>query len=255
MLPIIEVNGAAIGAPGGKHWLGFIGDQKALDPWDGAITPTSKWSPTGMALYEYDPMPSGDSAPSDEWGNTVKKSTYHDQTVRYLDSDADPVEYSAEKVINVINGYKSRVTEYGTKLANVGALEVEGLDGEKRPVSYYVAETHNRTEQVSRLKDGLSDKDVLIKDLRDQLKQAVDGVKGDAEYTKEIARLEAEIDLIAKEKGALNHTIATLRTANEGLKLAVEEAKKAGASGLSAGELLRMAILKYLNIGGENGKL
>lgn len=253
MLPIIEVKGEAIGAPGGKHWVGFVGDQKAIDPWEGALTPTSKWSPTGMALYEYTPQPDGSSTPSDEWGNTVKKSTYHDQTVKYLDPEADPVEYSSEKVINAIKGYKSRATEYETKLANIGSVEVQGLDGNKHPVSYYVAETHNRTEQVSRLGDQLSDKDGVINDLRDQLKQAVDGVKGDAAYQKQIASLELQVESIAKEKGELNHTITTLQTANAGLERALDEAKKSGCGGLSASEHFRMALLKFLNLGGANG--
>jgi len=55
-MPIIEVGAAPIGgAPGGKHWVGFVGDKKSVDPWTGTIKDTSTWSPVGMALYEYLP--------------------------------------------------------------------------------------------------------------------------------------------------------------------------------------------------------
>lgn len=56
LMPIIEVGAAPIGgAPGGKHWVGFVGDKKSVDPWTGTIKDTSTWQPTGMALFDYVP--------------------------------------------------------------------------------------------------------------------------------------------------------------------------------------------------------
>lgn len=56
IMPVVEANAAPIGgAPGGRHWIGFVGDRKSVDPWTGKIVDTSKWSPTGMALYKYEP--------------------------------------------------------------------------------------------------------------------------------------------------------------------------------------------------------
>jgi hypothetical protein len=45
---LVEVNAAKIGAP--KHWILFIGDKKAVDPWTGTIIPTSTYPLTGMAI-------------------------------------------------------------------------------------------------------------------------------------------------------------------------------------------------------------
>lgn len=56
MVPMIEVKADPIGgAPGGKHWVGFLGDQKSYDPWIGALRDNKIWTATGMALYEYVP--------------------------------------------------------------------------------------------------------------------------------------------------------------------------------------------------------
>jgi len=56
IMPIVEVGAAPIGgAPGGKHWVGFVGDKKSVDPWTGTIKDTSTWAPTGMALFDYVP--------------------------------------------------------------------------------------------------------------------------------------------------------------------------------------------------------
>lgn len=58
-MPVIEVGAAPIGgSPGGKHWVGFVGNKKSVDPWTGTIRDTSTWQPTGMALFDYTPVTS-----------------------------------------------------------------------------------------------------------------------------------------------------------------------------------------------------
>lgn len=50
-LPVlVEVNAAKIGAA--KHWVLYIGGQKACDPWTGKVIPTSTYPATGYALFE-----------------------------------------------------------------------------------------------------------------------------------------------------------------------------------------------------------
>jgi hypothetical protein len=46
---LVEVNGAKIGAP--RHWVLFIGGQKAMDPWTGKIISTSYYPATGYAIF------------------------------------------------------------------------------------------------------------------------------------------------------------------------------------------------------------
>lgn len=59
MVPMIEVKADPIGgAPGGKHWVGFLGEKKSYDPWGGDLEDTKLWTATGMALYEYTPVAS-----------------------------------------------------------------------------------------------------------------------------------------------------------------------------------------------------
>ena len=48
---LVEVDARVIGgAPSGKHWVLFVGNQKAFDPWDGKVYPTSRYTLTGMAV-------------------------------------------------------------------------------------------------------------------------------------------------------------------------------------------------------------
>lgn len=50
-LPVlVEVNGAKIGSS--KHWILYVGDRKAADPWTGKIVPTSYYPATGYSLIE-----------------------------------------------------------------------------------------------------------------------------------------------------------------------------------------------------------
>jgi hypothetical protein len=46
---LVQVNAWSIGAA--IHWILFLGDQKALDPWTGTFITTAKYPPTGYALY------------------------------------------------------------------------------------------------------------------------------------------------------------------------------------------------------------
>lgn len=50
--PVLVECIAPKGVPGGKHWVVFIGDRKAVDPWTGSIEPTSKYTPLGYAYYK-----------------------------------------------------------------------------------------------------------------------------------------------------------------------------------------------------------
>ena len=68
IIPIVQVGAAPIGgAPNGKHWVGFVGDMKSIDPWTGRIVDTSTWEPNGMALYDYKPVTNnqGEIMPTD----------------------------------------------------------------------------------------------------------------------------------------------------------------------------------------------
>lgn len=47
---LVEVDAGPIGNPGGRHWVVFLGDRKAYDPFRGVVTNTSVWRPTGYCL-------------------------------------------------------------------------------------------------------------------------------------------------------------------------------------------------------------
>lgn len=50
-LPVmVEVNAASIGAS--KHWILYIGDRLACDPWTGKVISTSQYPATGSATYD-----------------------------------------------------------------------------------------------------------------------------------------------------------------------------------------------------------
>src|SRR3990167_911195 len=45
---MVEVNAASIGAT--RHWVLYIGDRKAMDPWTGIIVPTNKYPAIGYSI-------------------------------------------------------------------------------------------------------------------------------------------------------------------------------------------------------------
>lgn len=47
---LVEVNASRIGAV--RHWVLFLGSQKEMDAWDGAIKSTSTYPPTGEAFIQ-----------------------------------------------------------------------------------------------------------------------------------------------------------------------------------------------------------
>lgn len=121
MVPMIEVKADPIGgAPGGKHWVGFIGDRASYDPWGGDIEETKVWTPTGMALFEYTPNPINSNEPS-EGGNMgelpanypdiIKKSGNWDTVVREVlgINDRDPKDVSVDELKAKVNEWKNQV--------------------------------------------------------------------------------------------------------------------------------------------------
>lgn len=198
IVPIIEVGAAPIGgAPGGKHWVGFVGDMKSIDPWTGTVRDTSTWQPTGMALYDYtpadqDPGDGGCLLPNtqenrDKFENLVSNSSKADKFVKYLGlgDNANGISYDTIE--------KSMAARIG----NTDAL--------KSKLAAAETEVENRKEQVSRLESDLSDARRLYKDLLTSQSST------HKEYEQKLSLLNAQLeqaqssaDEAAKEKGRLN---------------------------------------------------
>lgn len=48
---LVEVSGERLGAPGGKHWVSFVGGGQMMDPWYGNLKTTSYYgTPTGFTV-------------------------------------------------------------------------------------------------------------------------------------------------------------------------------------------------------------
>lgn len=96
IIPIIQVSAVAIGgAPGGKHWVGFVGDHKSIDPWTGQVVNTSTWEPSGMALYDYTPTDNNYSEGETDMPNMYKG---------YDLSNAESMKVAVDKLVEVIDG-------------------------------------------------------------------------------------------------------------------------------------------------------
>lgn len=161
------------------------------------------------------------------------------QLVNYLEIGADPNTTTFEQVKSVIGGYKSRSTDLQNKLTE---LETE---------------VKNREEQVGRLKDQLLEQEKLQKALNIKLNEALKNAnKTDGLYEARIIELQGKIDVLAKEKGELNKTIATKETEITGLKDKVVSLSEGNLKQASIGTLINVLLEKiignYLNKGGDN---
>lgn len=121
MVPMIEVKATPIGgSPGGKHWVGFLGDGASADPWGGDIEETKIWEATGMAFFEYVPQ-SNVQLPNNEEGgdmgglpanypDIVKKSSAYDEVVREIFGikDRDPKDVGVDELKRTYEELKAR---------------------------------------------------------------------------------------------------------------------------------------------------
>lgn len=161
----------------------------------------------------------------DEFGQTVKKSTQFDKICEYLNYSQPFHEVQAETIINSIKGWKGRISELEGKLSNFLSLKARAADGDEREVGWYVAEWFNRSEQVGRLKEQLSDKDQTIKTLEDQVKSKADDAQIIENLTETIAKRDEKIEEMSRARGELVHTITELEASIQTLEQHLKETR------------------------------
>jgi len=209
IIPIIEVGAAPIGgAPGGKHWVGFVGNMKSIDPWTGTVRDTTTWQPTGMALYDYspadqDPGDGGCLLPNtqenrDKYENLVANSSKADDVARYLGlvKELD----GAEKVNS-----DTIIKSIAARTGNVDAL--------KSDLAAANSEVDNRIQQVGRLEEDLRVSRQLYKDLLINENSAQTKYEENTRLL--LAQLEqsnSKADGLAKQLGPVNNELAETKT-------------------------------------------
>lgn len=161
----------------------------------------------------------------DEFGQTVKKSTFYDKICEYLGYSQPFHEVQADTIINQIKGWKGRISELEGKLANFLSIKAKAADGVEREVGWYIAEWFNRSEQVSRLKVQVTDKDSEINSLMDQLKSKADDAQIIEKLTETITQKDEKIEELSRGRGELVHTITELQTTNQRLEQQLKEAR------------------------------
>lgn len=178
----------------------------------------------------------------DEFGQTVKKSTQYDKICEYLGYSQPFHDISAETIINSIKGWKGRISELEGKLNNFLSIKARAADGEEREVGWYIAEWFNRSEQVSRLKEELTNKGNEIIALMDQLKSKATDAEIIENLTTNTRKLEEKIEELSRGRGELVHTITELETTNQRLESQLKEARPEP----TLPELISMIISKLI---------
>lgn len=186
-----------------EHWIlavDYDGDDFIVqDPWDGVQKRITSWGVAPQKLiyawcwFEGKPV-AGDPVmeiKASERDFLVGRSTTAKEVAEYLEIP-NPDQAPTQTYKNVIGGIKSTATDAQNKLN----VEVEAHKKDNQELS-------NRTEQVSRLKDELTQSQERENTLTDQLKRAgtsnADLVKT---YTGQLAQKQETINTLAKEKGA-----------------------------------------------------
>lgn len=104
---IVEVDGAPIG--GARHWLQYLGNQKAYDPWDGKIKSTASYqSPISYCIIK---PPS--TTPKTEDPMVCDPKSVRDMLVdkaTKFDSFIAAGYETVQKVTDIIEGHRSRTT-------------------------------------------------------------------------------------------------------------------------------------------------
>lgn len=178
------------------HWVLFTGGGKMIDPYDGKEKPTSTYKPTGYAILDVDtqekPLPESVWLKnSDKWRGFVWW---------LLGGDTNPEDTLLDKVKNVINGIKSRLTDL------------------ENQVTYERTEKENREDQVSRLKGQLLGEQKLRNDLDTKLSDALkEPAKIMGVYEAQLESQQGVIDSQGKEIGKLKHEAAKLTLQVKGI--------------------------------------
>lgn len=159
--------------------------------------------------------------PAKDFERIVTKSGDHDKTVEYL-SLGNPDDTRFEKIKAAIGGIKSRSTDLEKQLAT------------------QTSEVKNREEQVSRLKDQVTESENLRKELVGKLN---DALKGNASvvgvYEGQLKQKQTVIDEYAKAKGAL-------ATELEIAKVEIKKLKDASTAGLSLFDVVTLLVEKAI---------
>lgn len=116
---IVEVDGKPIG--GARHWLRYLGNQKAMDPWDGKTKATSTYpnplsyciiKPPAAPPKNEDPMVCDPKSVRDM---LVDKATKFDEFVR------EGFE-TVKKIRDIIEGHQSRAKTLENQLTEAGTM-------------------------------------------------------------------------------------------------------------------------------------
>lgn len=236
---LVAVNGAPIGgATVDGHWVLAIGNGKIIDPWDGKEKPFTSYSPTGFAIIDRvgEPPASGGGCliPNTEDGSELFTKLVHnsgiaDQTVDYLGlaKVADNVDF--QQIKNSLEAREGKLTscknELSTRSTDLAKAEQEVL---------------NRTEQVGRLKDQMTEME------KRHLAEITAIKEGHTDpetllkpYKSRIEQLEEALDQASKDKGR-----ALLELSQ--VKAELEQAKKGQFGDLTFRDWLALlAIVKW----------
>ena len=140
------------------------------------------------------------------YGKLVGNSTKWDEIVKYLEISGDPSSTSFEDVQRVVAGLKSRITDIQTQLGNTQA------------------ELENRVEQISRLKEQVTNNDKLRAELIKKLSDTVleqQGMVG--VYEKRLKEIQGELEVMAKGKGELNKALLECKAQNPNDQLTIAD--------------------------------
>ena len=219
-----------------EHWIlavDYDGDDFIIqDPWDGATKRITSWGVQPQKLiYAWcwfeGKVPQGGSddvmmqikASERDW--LVSRATTAKEVAEFLGvANPDNADSSAYK--NVVNGFKSRITDLEKQLSDA------------------TSEMNNRIEQVSRLKDqvleGTKREEALSNQLKSIGKNNADAI---GVLQGQIAGKQTLINQLAQEKGSLATELAQT-------KLALKNAQNGSTASLTLFDVLTLLVQKAI---------
>lgn len=196
---LVQVDGAPIGAAGQQHWVVFVGDQKAYDPWTGKLTPTSNWKPTGMAAYSGKPASSEEYVPKRDLEICIKEKDSNWQTY--------------QKEVKAHKATKENLQKANTRIIK---LEEEKTD--------LIDERNQAENKASKYQKEHTD--------------FLDKLAAKMAVTSDAVAIESEIDLLISKEDKVTDLETKLKTEREKYEKTISDLKKeAGDLRIKVGEL------------------
>ena len=210
---LVQVDAAPIGAAGTQHWVVFIGDKKVYDPWTGAVTPTDKWTPTGMAVFSGTPPANSEFVSKEDYDRAItEKDTnwqFYQKELKLHEATKEELRKANERIIKLEEDKTDLIAERKTAEDKAGKYQKEHTDfleklALKLNVTSDAVAIDSELDVLMNKEDKTIELESRLRDERSKYEKTISDLKEEARALKEkVTDLQVKINNLQKPEPEL----------------------------------------------------